>query len=343
MRKLLNTLYVTSPEAYLALDGENILVQIKDRPGVRIPLLNLEGIVCFSYQGASPALMGACAERGISLVFLRPSGRFLARVQGKVRGNVLLRSRQHELTSSGTEAAAIARNFLTGKIYNQRRVVQRALRDHALVVDSEMLSACTAQLKEIIKAVQACETQEELRAYEGLAAKEYFKIFDHLILQQKDSFRFTGRNRRPPLDPTNALLSFAYTLLANECSSALESVGLDPYLGFLHQKRPGRPSLALDLMEELRPVLADRLVLSLINTQQLSSKDFLRKETGAILMEDEARKRFLSAWQKRKQELLTHPFTQEKISLGLLPYVQALLLARHLRGDLDAYPPFFWR
>jgi CRISPR-associated protein Cas1 len=342
MKKLLNTLYVTTPDVYLALDGENILVKKDDAQATRLPLHNLENIICFGYLGASPALMGACTERNIGLCFLSPHGRFLGRVNGKVRGNVLLRKKQYLISENETESAKIAASFLLGKISNCRKVLDRAVRDHSMLVDVNLLTKTSGALKESMQAVQECKSINELMGFEGSAAKLYFSVFDQLILHQKDSFRFNERSRRPPLDNLNALLSFLYTLLTSEVASALETVGLDPYVGFLHQDRPGRPSLALDLMEELRPVFGDRLALSLINRNQISGKGFIQKESGGILMDEETKKQVLLAWQERKQEMITHPFLKEKMMFGLIPYIQALLLARYLRGDLDAYPPFFW-
>ena len=342
MKKLLNTLYVTSPDAFLALEGETILIKKEDAVATRLPLHNLENIVCFGYRGASPALMGTCAKYNIGLCFLSPSGRFLARVDGKVRGNVLLRKSQYRISEDEMQSTKIAANFLVGKISNCRKVLDRAIRDHSMLVDVNKLNDTSQTLKEWLHAVQECQTINELMGFEGSAAKLYFGVFDHLILQQKDSFYFNERSRRPPLDNMNALLSFLYTLLTWEVASALETVGLDPYVGFLHQDRPGRSSLALDLMEELRPVFADRLALSMINRRQISGKGFVQKESGGILMDDETRKKVLTMWQERKQETITHPFLGEKMMFGLIPYVQALLLARYLRGDLDAYPPFFW-
>ncbi len=342
MKRLANVLYITSPEAYLSLDGETILVKKDDEKPVRLPLHNLENVVCFNYQGVSPALMGACAERNIGLCFVTPHGRFLARVSGKQRGNVLLRKRQYEISAKEDACAAIAASFLIGKVANSRKVLQRALRDHAMLVDVPALKKASAFLLQTVLALPDCTGTAELMAFEGSAAKIYFGVFDQLILQQQADFTFTERNRRPPLDRMNSLLSFFYTLLTNEAVTALETVGLDPYVGFLHTERPGRPSLALDLMEELRPVFADRLALSLVNRKQVSGKGFVQKESGGILMDDETRKTVLTAWQARKQEEIVHPFLKEKIPFGLIPYVQAMLLVRHLRGDLDAYPPFFW-
>ena len=342
MKQLANVLYVTTPEAYLSLDGENVVIKKDEQTSTRLPLHNLENIVCFNYLGASPALMGACAERNVGLCFLTPNGKFQARVTGKVRGNVLLRKKQYRVSEDEAASAPIAASFLLGKIANSRKVVERALRDHALLVDGEKLSQVSAALKSILTVLPTCSTIAELMAFEGSAAKLYFGIFDQMILQQRGDFPFTERSRRPPLDRMNALLSFLYTLLTNEVASALEAVGLDPYVGFLHQDRPGRPSLALDLMEELRPVFADRLALSLVNRKQVTGRGFVAKESGGILMDDDTRKTVLSAWQDRKKEQILHPYLKERIPFGLLPHVQAMLLARYLRGDLDAYPPFFW-
>jgi CRISPR-associated protein Cas1 len=341
MKKLLNVLYVTAPDTYLALDGENVVIEKEKNVAMRLPLHNLENIVCFGYTGASPALMGACAERNVGLCFLTPHGRFLARVTGKVKGNVLLRKKQYFI-SENQESVNIAASFLIGKISNCRKVIERAVRDHALLVNVKALSGASAALKEILKTIKDCKTIDDLMGFEGSAAKIYFGVFDQLILQQREAFFFKERSRRPPLDNLNALLSFLYTLLTSEVSSALETVGLDPYVGFLHQDRPGRPSLALDLMEELRPVFADRLALSLINRKQVSGPGFTQKESGGIIMDDDTRKKVLTVWQERKKEQIVHPYLQERIDFGLIPYVQAMLLARFLRGDLDAYPPFFW-
>lgn len=342
MKKLLNVLYITTPDTYLSLEGETIVIKKEESIAMRLPLHNLENIVCFNYMGTSPALMGACAERGIGLCYLTPRGRFLARVSGKVQGNVLLRKKQYSVSETEQVSVRIASSFVLGKIANCRKVIDRAIRDHAMLVDVERLTNTSQILKSILKQIETCETVADVMGFEGSAAKQYFGNFDQLILQQKNDFYFTERSRRPPLDNLNALLSFLYTLLTSEVSSALETVGLDPYVGFLHQDRPGRPSLALDLMEELRPVFADRLALSLINRKQITGAGFTQKESGGILMDDDTRKIVLTAWQERKQEDIIHPFLKERISFGLIPYIQALLLARYLRGDLDAYPPFFW-
>ncbi len=342
MKKLQNTLYVTTPDAYLSLKGETVIVSKDKKTSMRLPLHNLENIVCFNYPGVSPALMGACGERNIGLTFLRPSGRFLARVTGRVQGNVLLRKKQHELSSKESACVTIAASCLLGKIANSRKVIERALRDHALLVDVSALQAASNFHKETLNSIQASETLETLRGLEGSAAKQYFRVFGQLVLHQREAFAFAKRSRRPPLDNINALLSYLYTLLTYEVASALEVVGLDPYIGFLHVPRPGRPSLALDMMEELRPVFVDRLVLTLINRKQVKGKGFTQKESGGVMMDDETRKKVLTAWQTRKQDEITHPYLKERIPLGLIPHVQAMLLARYLRGDLDAYPPFFW-
>ena len=334
---------MTQTDTYLALDGENLVIRKDNDELKRLPLHNLEGIVAFGYTGASPALMGACASRDIDLSFLTQSGRFLARVAGEVRGNVLLRHRQHQIYDSDDASLAIAKNIVAGKIYNSRWVIERTLRDHEMRVDKVILKEVSLALKQTAIDLYECEDIERLRGIEGSAAERYFSVFNQLILQNKDYFTFNGRNRRPPLDPINSLLSFIYVLLARETASALESVGLDPYVGFLHRIHPGRTSLALDLMEELRSVLADRFVLTLINKREVGTDGFEKKENGAVIIKDETRQTVLRAWQERKQETLNHPFLGEKISWGLVPYAQALLLARYLRGDLDEYPPFMWK
>lgn len=343
MRKLLNTLFVTMPDAYLTLEQENVLIRQGEKILLRLPLLNLEGIVAFGWLGASPALLGKCAEKGVAVTFLGSSGRFLGRVVGESRGNVTLRKEQYRISDAESRSLEYARSFIFGKIYNSRWRLERAARDYELRVDVEALKNTSAQLKGALSSLKGCQGLNELRAVEGNAASAYFRQFDQLILQNKNKFRFMRRERRPPLDPVNAMLSFAYTLLTHDCEAALEAVGLDAYVGFLHRDRPGRCSLALDLVEELRPVLADRFVLSLINLKVIEPNDFKVTESGAVRMKDEPRKKFLSAWQERKKEMLTHPFLEEKLEWGLVPYAQALLLARTIRGDLDAYPAFLWK
>lgn len=343
MRKLLNTLFITHPEAYLALEGETVVVWQELEKLGQFPLLILDGIVCFSYKGASPALMGACGERGIQLTFLTPRGKFLARACGKNRGNVLLRKEQYRVSDDPSASCRIARCFIFGKVHNCRWVVDRTIRDHGLRVDEEALRSAAAHLSNCLPLLLNCDSLEELRGLEGMAAQVYFNSFDQLILNQKESFSFSCRSRRPPLDRVNAMLSFGYVLLAGDCASALESVGLDPYVGFLHRDRPGRQSLALDLMEELRCVMVDRFVLTLINNRVIQAEHFEIRENGAVSLTDDGRRKFLSSWQERKQTEITHPYLKEKIPWGLVPYAQALLLARYLRCDLDGYPPFLWK
>ena len=343
MKKLLNTLYVTSEDSYLSLDGENVVIFNQTQEMGRIPLHNLEAIVSFGYRGASPALMGGCAGRNISLCFLTPQGKFLARITGSVKGNVILRKRQYEASIDSDISLGIARNCILGKVYNSRWVLERATRDHGLQVDVEQMKRASVFLKDSLGYIETCTDMAQLRGYEGEAASVYFGVFNQMILQQKKDFAFSGRNKRPPLDNVNAMLSFVYTLLTGMVASALETVGLDPYLGFMHADRPGRVSLALDLIEELRPVLADRFVLALINRKMITGKDFTKKEDCAVLMSDKARKNLLTEWQNRKKDVITHPYLGEKVEWGMIPFVQAMLMARFLRGDIDEYPPFFWK
>ncbi|MDO5602981.1 MAG: type I-C CRISPR-associated endonuclease Cas1c [Oscillospiraceae bacterium] len=343
MRKLLNTLFVLSEDSYLALEGETVLILCGEEKRGQFPLHTLQSILSFSYKGASPALMGACGARGIDLAFLSPRGRFLARVSGEDRGNVLLRKTQYRVSDDENQSCRLARSFIFGKLYNCRWSLERTVRDYPLRVDAEALKRACTSLKETLAPVLETEDMEMLRGLEGKAATAYFSVFNELILNQKETFSFTARTRRPPLDPLNALLSFAYSLLAGDCAAAAESAGLDAYVGFLHRDRPGRASLALDLMEELRGVLADRFVVGLINQKTITGRHFTKSENGAVLLNDEGRKLFLTAWQNRKREELTHPYIKEKMPWGLVPYLQALLLARYLRGDLDGYPPCLWK
>ena len=343
MRRLLNTLYVTMPDSYLACEGENVLIKLKDEITFRVPVHNLEGIICFGFAGASPGLMHLCCERGVALSFLTEYGKFMGRVTGRISGNVLLRRSQYEWSNNEEIATRLAKRFIIAKIINSRAVLHRVLRDHPEAIDKNLIDHTIKKMAYIAKQLDKANNLGEVRGIEGQAANLYFNGFDQLILSQKEEFCMKSRNRRPPLDNINALLSFLYTLLVHEASAALESVGLDPQVGFLHRDRPGRPSLALDLMEELRPHFVDRLAATLINRYQISSDGFIRKENGAILMNDETRKEVLTAWQRRKQDEITHPFLEEKVSLGLVPYIQAMLLARHIRGDLEDYPPFLWK
>ena len=343
MKQLLNTLFVTSEDIYLSLEGENVLANRDGEVVARYPLHTLQTIVSFSYSGASPALMGACAEHGIGLAFCTPRGRFLARVCGESSGNVLLRREQYRIADDSQRSCAIARTMIFGKLSNCAASVQRTLRDHAPRVQNCGLEDAARKIRELLPLALEITDMEALRGLEGFGATAYFGVFDHLLLSRKEDFFFHGRNRRPPLDRVNAMLSFAYSLLAHDCASALESVGLDAYVGFLHRDRPGRESLALDLMEELRPCMADRFVLTLVNNRMIRPEDFQIQDSGAVLLTDDGRKKFLKAWQERKRDTLTHPYLNEKMSWGMIPYVQALLLARYLRGDLDEYPPFLWK
>ena len=343
MRQLLNTLFVTSEDIYLTLDGENVVANREKVVAARYPLHTLSAIITFSYSGASPALMGACAQRGISLSFCSPRGKFLARVTGESNGNVLLRRTQYRIADDPVQSCVLARNMIFGKIHNAHWSIQRTRRDHSLRVDDARLGEVSEQLKDVLPQVLCQEDLDSLRGLEGAAATAYFGVFDQLILGNKAVFHFTTRSRRPPMDPVNALLSFAYSLLSHDCASALESAGLDSYVGFLHRDRPGRSSLALDLMEELRPCIADRFVLSCINNRIFQKSDFDYRENGAVFLNEKGRRTFLQRWQERKKDTLTHPFLGEKIPWGLVPYLQAMLLARHLRGDLEAYPPFLWK
>lgn len=346
MRKLLNTLYVTSEDAWLRKDGANVVVEIAGAERGRAPLHLLDGIVCFNRAGCSPGLMAACAEAGIALSFLDPNGRFLARVEGARSGNVLLRRAQHRCADDSARASDIVRAIVTAKIANQRTVIRRTLRDHGERIpqaEADLLSTTAQRLGLIAEKAIAEDSIDGLRGREGEAASQYFGVFDHLILLDKEAFRFRSRSRRPPLDRINALLSFLYAMLGHDCRSALEAHGLDPQFGFLHADKPGRAGLALDLMEEFRPVLADRLALSLVNRGQLRPDDFVVEEAGGVRMTEDARKRVLVAYQERKREELRHPFFDEKAPLGLFPNLQAQALARRLRGELDGYPAFIWK
>lgn len=343
MKKLLNTLYVTSPDRYLSLDGENVVISSEGQQVGRIPLHNIDGIVTFGYSGASPALMGKCGEMGIGLCFMDRNGRFLCRTTGRVSGNVLLRRQQYRLADDEEKSLVISRNIIAGKICNSKWILERTVRDHGMRVDAEKFKEKSAFLSNAIKSCEDCKSADELRGIEGEAASVYFSVFDDMILQQKGDFVFGTRNRRPPTDNVNAMLSFAYTLAAGMCTSALEAAGLDPFVGFMHTDRPGRRSLALDMVEEFRGVMCDRFVLTLINKKIVSSKDFELRENGSVLMTEGGRRAFLSAWQERKQQVITHPFLDEKVEWGMLPYVQALLLSRFIRGDLDGYPVFLWK
>ena len=346
MRHHLNTLYITTENAWLQKDGENVVVRVEGTERGRAPLHLLGSIVCFGSVGISPALMGHCAGLGVRISFMGRNGRFLARIEGPVTGNVLLRRAQYRATDSLEATIAIVRNIVAGKVLNQRTVLRRALRDHAARMPEEAresLEETVRRLGDVTRRTVRQDKADALRGLEGEAARLYYSGFGNLVRRDDTVFAFIRRSRRPPLDPINALLSFLYTLLVHDCRSALETTGLDPAVGFLHRDRPGRPSLALDLMEELRPILADRVALSLVNRRQLGAGDFDTALSGAVSLTDDARKTVLTAYQERKKTELTHPFLKEKTTLGLTPFVQATLLARRLRGDLDGYPPFIWR
>jgi CRISPR-associated protein Cas1 len=343
MRKLLNTLYVSSQGSYLHQDGETVVVEREKQRVLQLPIHTIGGIICFGNVLCSPFLLGFCAERDVAVSFLSEHGHFLASVRGPVSGNVLLRRRQYRMADDEESIRIIAANIVSGKLANCRIVMNRTMRDHAAKVDVETLKNASKKIDQIMDRVLKSSGTDEVRGFEGQAAAEYFRVFDHFIIDQKDDFVFTERNRRPPLDRVNALLSFVYTLLAHDVRSALETVGLDPAVGFLHRDRPGRPGLALDMMEEFRPVIADRLVLSLINRRQLNKKGFSTAANGAVTMDGDTRKIVLTEYQNRKQDEVYHPFIEETVPIGLLFFVQANLMARYIRGDIDGYPPFFWR
>lgn len=343
MKKLLNTLYVTTQGAYLAKEGETVLVRVEKETKLRLPIHTLGGIVCFGQVSCSPSMMGMCGEKGVTLSFLTEWGKFQARVQGPVSGNVLLRREQYRRADDETESAEIARSVIIAKVANCRTVLLRAIRESTDDGQKGPLDGAAKRLGFILESLKAPLSLDTVRGVEGDAARIYFGPFDHLISSQKKDFYFRERSRRPPMDNMNALLSFYYVLLAHDVQSALEGVGLDPAVGYLHRDRPGRAGLALDLMEEFRPFLADRLALSLVNRQQVKGSGFTKTESGAVRMDDKTRKEVLVAYQKRKQETILHPFIGEKVEIGLLPHVQAMLMARYLRGDLDGYPSFFWK
>lgn len=346
MRRMLNTIYVTSEDAWLRKDGANLVVEVGGTERGRAPLHMLDGVVSFGRPGASPALLAACSEAGITVSHLDPNGRFLARVEGPRTGNVLLRRAQFRAADDPARAVPIVRGIVAAKAANQRTVIRRALRDHGSTMPAEgrdALEAAERRLTDVARRTLVVAEVSLLRGLEGEAAQVYFACFNHLLRTDDPAFVFSGRSRRPPLDRINALLSFLYAMLGHDCRSALEAHGLDPQVGFLHADRPGRAGLALDLMEELRPVLADRLVLSLINRRQFAPDDFTIEDAGGVRLTDDARKRVLVAWQERKRDELTHPFIGETMPLGLVAHAQAQLLARHLRGDIDGYPGFIWK
>ena len=329
MRKLLNTLYVLSPNAYLQKDGENVVVRIDDQESFRIPIINLESIISFSYLGASPGLMNLCTRCGVTLSFHTPRGQYIGSLEGEGRGNVLLRRTQFRY----------ADDEVMSSHYAATSVLARFLRDHRPEDSvSIRLQEIITQLKILIQTLSRRSSRAQVMGVEGTAAQLYFGVFQHLILNKE--FSFSGRSKRPPKDAINTLLSLFYTMLSHDVRSALNSVGLDPYVGFLHTDRPGRPSLALDLMEELRAYMVDRFVLSIVNKRQVRPSDFIEYGEEEIRLRDETRKDLIGLWQKRKKEEITHPYLNERIPLGLLPYTQAMLLARAVRGELEDYPVF---
>lgn len=346
MRQHLNTLFITTDGAWLRKDGANIVVDVEGAEIGRVPVHMMGGIICFGRVGMSPPLMAHCAEAGLAISFLSEHGKFMARVEGAASGNVLLRRRQYRAADDPAAGLVIVRAIIAAKAANQRAVLRRALRDHGAelaAADHARLDDAQRRLGDVARRVAEARDIDTARGHEGDAANAYFGAFDPLIRRDDDTFRFGGRSRRPPLNPCNALLSFLYAMVGHDCRSALESVGLDSQVGFLHRDRPGRASLALDLMEEFRPILADRVALTLINRQQLGKKDFTYMDGGAVLLRDDSRKAVLTAYQERKKDEITHPFLNEKVTLGLVPHIQAQLLARHLRGDVDGYPPFLWK
>lgn len=343
MKHHLNTLYVTTQGAYLSQYGEAVQVKVEEETRLQLPLHTIGSIVCFGRVSMSPWLMGKCAEGGISISFLTEHGKFLARVEGCAPGNVLLRREQYRRADDATASAAIARSIVAAKIANARTVLLRALRDNGGAAGSDEIKGAAGRLAYSLQQVATSPSLDSIRGVEGEAASTYLGVFNHLIRRSDAGFAFTSRSRRPPLDPVNALLSFLYAMLGHDARAACESTGLDSQVGFLHRDRPGRPGLALDLMEEFRPILADRLALSLINRQQVRASAFRRSETGGVEMSDDTRKEVLTAYQRRKQDVVMHPFMGEETTVGLLLQLQARLLARHLRGDLDAYPPFIWK
>ena len=337
MRKLLNTLYITTPESYLSKDGLNVVVSVNQQEVFRIPVINIEGIVTFGYMGASPGLMKLCTDNNVSLTFLSPHGRFISRIQGSTRGNVLLRINQYKLSEQEDWKLHVSKIMIAGKIQNYRNILRRYIRDYGNNLEVSNAAKSLEGFKRDLLLTSDCLS---LMGIEGLAANKYFDVFPNLMTQQREVFPFKGRNRRPPKDAVNAMLSLAYTLITNDVVSALETVGLDPYVGFLHALRPGRASLALDMTEELRAFMGDRFVLSLINRRQITPNDFIYQGDQGVTMTDNGRRTFLTAWQNRKRDMLIHPYLNEKIPVGLIPHAQAMLMARYIRNDIDDYPVF---
>jgi CRISPR-associated protein Cas1 len=334
-------MFVTTQGAWLSLEGECVVIHFNKENIKKFPIHIMESILCFGRVSATPPVMGFCATKGVPISFFTEQGRYLARVDGPVRGNVLLRRQQYRLADDKVASLAIARSILVAKIANSRSVLMRFARENDTELSS--LTAAINYLGYLTQDLQRCNNIEVLRGKEGDAAKTYFGVFDNMILSNKEYFHFADRSRRPPMDEVNAMLSFVYSMLAHDVASALEGVGLDPAVGYLHKDRPGRPSLALDLMEEFRSWFADRLVLSVINRKQVNPEGFSRAENGSVSMDEATRKTVIAAWHSRKQDELTHPFTGDKVQIGLIPHIQARLLARHIRGDMELYPPYVWK
>jgi len=343
MKKLLNTLYVTTQHAYLKKEGESVVVMIDNETRLRLPIHTLDGIVTFGAVSVSPYLLHHCAKNNVTVSYLSEYGHFLARVHGPVSGNVLLRREQYRMADIEDICLEVSKSMLKGKIHNSRSVIRRAIRDHSEKIDADKMKYVELRISHYLNKIDRVEDIDSIRGIEGDAAGNYFSVFQEMITSNDPKFFFTGRNKRPPKDCVNALLSYIYTILTHDCRSALEGVGLDPYVGFLHKDRPGRASLALDLMEEFRSFLADRLALTLINKKQIAGKDFIATGSGAVIMKEETRKVILSEWQKRKQDEIIHPYLEEKIKIGMIPHIQAQLLARYIRGDIDGYPAFLWK
>lgn len=340
MRKLLNTLYITQENYYITRERENIVIKEDGKIIKRFPYRILEGIVCFSYLGISPSAIQLCTEQNIAVSFHTPQGKFCGRFIGKTNGNVLLRREQYRIADDDERSLEYAQHSIVAKISNSRKYLLRFHRDHKETIDNELFSFVESELLKSIQLVKSAKDKDSLRGIEGNAATIYFRVFNQLILSNQELFSFHGRSKRPPMDPVNALLSFGYSMLTNECQSALETIGIDSYVGFFHTDRPGRASLALDLVEEFRSYMVDQFVFSMINKRQISAKHFEFKENGSVLLNDKGRSIFLESWQKRKYLEVTHPYTNEKIKLMLLPYVQAQLMAKTIRGDISSYPPF---
>lgn len=344
MKHILNTLYITKPKSYLCREGETVVLKQEEKRILQIPIHTLGQIICFGFEiMITPPLMELCTEKGVTITWLSDSGKFLGRVEGSIKGNVLLRRTQYRWADDSQKSIQIAKCIVAAKINNSRINLLRFLRNQPNYPFQEEIRDAIDHLGHYLSRVENCVDMDCLRGIEGESAGHYFRVFDHLITQQKETFFFRRRTRRPPLDRVNALLSFVYTLLLLDVRSALETVGLDPYVGFLHADRPGRPSLALDLMEEFRAPFADRLVLSMINLKQLKPDGFIVHGTGEVEMDKETRKTVITAYQSRKKEVILHPFLDEKMEIGLVFHIQAQLLARHIRGDIDFYPAMIWK